>query len=62
MLDHFAVLKGVAGTRRAQRDVVEALLQQVNLWDVRKRKLGTASPAACASASASPRRCSATRS
>ena len=40
MLDHFAVLKGVVakGERRA---LVEALLQQVNLWDVRKRKLGT---------------------
>ena len=40
MLDHFAVLKGL--TARAQRkEVVEALLRQVNLWDVRKRKLGT---------------------
>lgn len=40
MLDHFAVLKGVvaSGERKA---LVEALLQQVNLWDVRKRKLGT---------------------
>jgi ABC-type multidrug transport system ATPase subunit len=40
MLDHFAVLKGVtaAGERKA---LVEALLKQVNLWDVRKRKLGT---------------------
>lgn len=40
MLDHFAVLKGVVagGERKA---LVEALLQQVNLWDVRKRKLGT---------------------
>ncbi|MEO7063846.1 MAG: ABC transporter ATP-binding protein, partial [Dokdonella sp.] len=40
MLDHFAVLKGL--TARGQRkEVVEALLRQVNLWDVRKRKLGT---------------------
>jgi len=39
MLDHFAVLKGV--TRRGERrDLVEALLKQVNLYDVRKRKLG----------------------
>jgi ABC-2 type transport system ATP-binding protein len=40
MLEHFAVLKGVvaSGERKA---LVEALLQQVNLWDVRKRKLGT---------------------
>ena len=40
LLEHFAVLKGL--TRRAQRrQVVDALLQQVNLWDARKRKLGT---------------------
>ena len=39
MLDHFAVLKGV--TRRGERrDLVDALLKQVNLWNVRKRKLG----------------------
>jgi ABC-type multidrug transport system ATPase subunit len=40
LLEHFAVLKGVAepGTRR---DVVEALLRQVNLWDVRRQKVGT---------------------
>lgn len=39
MLDHFAVLKGV--TRRGERrDLVTALLRQVNLYDVRKRKLG----------------------
>jgi ABC-2 type transport system ATP-binding protein len=36
MLDHFAVLKGV--TMRGERNnLVEALLQQVNLWEVRKR-------------------------
>ncbi|MEG2804024.1 ABC transporter ATP-binding protein [Stenotrophomonas sp.] len=40
LLDHFAVLKGI--THKAQRrEVVEGLLQQVNLWDARKRKLGT---------------------
>ena len=39
MLDHLAVLKGV--TRRGERrDLVAALLKQVNLYDVRKRKLG----------------------
>ena len=38
MLDHLAVLKGIAGARRA-RETVEALLQQVNLWDVRKKAL-----------------------
>src|SRR6476659_3082577 len=39
LLDHFAVLKGITG-RRARKEVVEALLQKTNLWDVRKRKLG----------------------
>jgi ABC-2 type transport system ATP-binding protein len=39
LLDHFALLKGIA-TRRARKDVVESLLRQVNLWDVRKQKLG----------------------
>lgn len=40
LLDHFAVLKGI--TAKSQRKaVVEGLLQQVNLWDARKRKLGT---------------------
>ena len=39
MLDHFAVLKGVTA-RGERKALVEALLQQVNLWDVRKRKLG----------------------
>ncbi|HEX4479363.1 MAG TPA: ABC transporter ATP-binding protein [Rudaea sp.] len=40
MLDHFAVLKGVVA-RGERKSVVEALLRQTNLWDVRKRKLGT---------------------
>jgi ABC-2 type transport system ATP-binding protein len=40
MLDHFAMLKGVVA-RGERRAVVEALLQQVNLWEVRKRRLGT---------------------
>ncbi|WP_395790603.1 ABC transporter ATP-binding protein [Aquimonas sp.] len=40
LLTHFAVLKGL--TQRAQRrEVVDALLHKVNLWDARKRKLGT---------------------
>ncbi len=39
LLDYFALLKGIGG-RRARREVVEALLRQVNLWDVRKQKLG----------------------
>jgi ABC-type multidrug transport system ATPase subunit len=38
MLDHLAVLKGL--TLRAERkETVERLLQQVNLWDVRKKAL-----------------------
>jgi ABC-type multidrug transport system ATPase subunit len=36
MLDHMAVLKGVA-TAAERKETVEALLQQVNLWDVRKK-------------------------
>ena len=39
LLDHFALLKGIAD-KRARREVVEALLHQVNLWEVRKQKLG----------------------
>lgn len=40
MLDHYAVLKGVTA-KGERRELVEALLRQVNLWDVRKQKLGT---------------------
>ena len=39
LLDHFALLKGVA-ERSARREVVEALLRQTNLWEVRRQKLG----------------------
>jgi ABC-type multidrug transport system ATPase subunit len=39
LLEHFAVLKGLTA-RKQRREVVDALLQQVNLWDARKRKLG----------------------
>ncbi|MFN7784048.1 MAG: ABC transporter ATP-binding protein [Lysobacterales bacterium] len=40
LLNHFAVLKGL--TRSGpRRETVEALLHKVNLWDARKRKLGT---------------------
>ena len=38
MLDHLAVLKGVAG-RGERKDTVETLLRQVNLWDVRKKAI-----------------------
>src|SRR5262245_26519671 len=39
LLDHFALLKGI-GARGEREDIVEALLRQTNLWDVRKQKLG----------------------
>jgi ABC-type multidrug transport system ATPase subunit len=39
LLEHFAILKGIAA-KKARREVVEALLRQTNLWDVRKQKLG----------------------
>ena len=39
LLDHFALLKGIA-ERRSRKEVVEALLRQTNLWEVRKQKLG----------------------
>jgi len=40
LLDHFAVLKGLVSAR-ARREVVERLLRMTNLYDVRRRKLGT---------------------
>jgi len=39
MLDHFAILKGIVDAKQ-RREVVEALLKQVNLWEVRGYKLG----------------------
>lgn len=39
LLEHFAVLKGLAH-RKQRREVVDGLLNQVNLWNVRKQKLG----------------------
>jgi len=38
MLDHLAVLKGFANGKE-RRETVDALLHQVNLWDVRKKAL-----------------------
>ena len=38
MLEHLAVLKGVAG-RGERRDTVDSLLKKVNLWDVRKKPI-----------------------
>jgi ABC-2 type transport system ATP-binding protein len=39
LLDHFALLKGIAA-KGERKDVVDALLRQTNLWEVRKQKLG----------------------
>ena len=36
LLDHMAVLKGIAG-KAERKETVESLLQQVNLWDARKK-------------------------
>src|ERR1700677_1151806 len=38
MLDHMAVLKGIANARD-RRETVEALLSQTNLWSVRKKAI-----------------------
>jgi ABC-type multidrug transport system ATPase subunit len=40
LLDHFAQLKGLA-QRARRREVVDALLQQTNLFEVRNQKMGT---------------------
>jgi ABC-2 type transport system ATP-binding protein len=40
LLEHFAVLEGITA-KRTRREVVESLLRQTNLWDVRHQKLGT---------------------
>ncbi|HRI61156.1 MAG TPA: ABC transporter ATP-binding protein [Saprospiraceae bacterium] len=39
MLDHLAVLKGIPGNRR--KEVVNALLQRVNLWEHRKKAVSS---------------------
>src|SRR5262249_23756593 len=39
LLDHLARLKGYADSK-ARRETVDALLQRVNLFDVRRQKLG----------------------
>ena len=39
LLDYFAILKGFS-QRKSRREVVEALLRQTNLWEVRRQKLG----------------------
>ncbi|GAB4007947.1 ABC transporter ATP-binding protein [Spirosoma migulaei] len=40
MLDHIASLKGIANGRE-RKEIVQGLLQKVNLYDVRKKNLGT---------------------
>ena len=40
VLNHIADLKGIAN-KKERKAVVEALLQKINLYDVRKKKLGT---------------------
>src|SRR5689334_1545709 len=40
LLDHVAIMKGVVN-RGERKDLVESLLRQTNLYDVRKKKLGT---------------------
>jgi len=40
LLNHFAILKGITG-KGERKESVEALLHQTNLWDARKRHLGT---------------------
>jgi ABC-2 type transport system ATP-binding protein len=39
LLEHFAVLKGIVD-KRVRGEVVEALLRQTNLWEVRRERLG----------------------
>jgi ABC-2 type transport system ATP-binding protein len=39
LLEYFAVLKGITG-RRARSEIVDTLLHQTNLYEVRKKKLG----------------------
>jgi ABC-2 type transport system ATP-binding protein len=40
MLDHLAILKGI-GPAAVRKELVEALLGQVNLWDVRRKALSS---------------------
>ena len=39
LLEHFAILEGITG-KKARREVVDSLLRQTNLWEVRRQKLG----------------------
>ncbi|MGH7453680.1 MAG: ABC transporter ATP-binding protein [bacterium] len=40
MLDHLAVLKGITSSKE-RKELIDALLHQANLYDVRKKNLGT---------------------
>lgn len=40
LLQHLAVMKGITSPKE-RKEMVEALLQQTNLWEVRKKALGT---------------------
>ena len=40
MLHHLAVMKGIMN-KKERSEIVDALLQQTNLWDSRKKSLGT---------------------
>ncbi len=40
LLEHLAVMKGITN-RKERKEEVEALLQQTNLWDSRKKPLGS---------------------
>jgi ABC-2 type transport system ATP-binding protein len=40
LLQHMAVMKGIASSSE-RKEMVDALLQQTNLWEVRKKALGT---------------------
>jgi ABC-2 type transport system ATP-binding protein len=40
MLHHLAVMKGVTSSKE-RKEMIDALLQQTNLWDVRKKALST---------------------
>ena len=40
MLHHLAVMKGISNSGE-RKSIVDALLHQTNLWDVRKKALST---------------------
>jgi ABC-2 type transport system ATP-binding protein len=40
MLNHLAVMKGVASSKE-RKEMIDSLLQQTNLWEVRKKALST---------------------